>query len=121
MPDQPTELPPRKQDAIHRALLTGLLGNVGARSDGHEYSGVRGKKFHLFPGSALFRHRPPWVMAAEIVETTRLYARTVAGVHPLWVERAAAHMVKRTLSDPHWRPDIGRVLAYEKVTLHGLT
>jgi ATP-dependent helicase HrpA len=121
VPNSPDELPPRKQDAIHRALLTGLLGNVGVRGDGHEYLGVRGKRFHLFPGSALFRHRPPWVMAAEVVETTRLYARTVAGVHPLWVERAAAHMVKRVLTDPHWRADIGRVLAYEKVTLHGLT
>lgn len=121
MPDVPDELPPRKQDAIHRALLTGLIGNVGARADAHEYSGVRGKKFHLFPGSSLFRQRLPWVMAAELVETTRLYARTVAGVHPLWVERAAAHMVKRTLTDPHWRPAIGRVLAYERVTLHGLT
>lgn len=115
------ELPPRKQDAIHRALLTGLLGNVGARSGEHEYSGIRGQKFQLFPGSSLFRRRPAWVMAAELVETTRLYARTVAGVHPLWVERAAAHVVNRTYSDPHWRSDLGRVLAFEKVTLHGLT
>jgi len=60
-------------------------------------------------------------VAAELVETTKLYARTVAGVHPLWVEKAAAHLVKRELTDPHWRPDIGRVLAYEKVTLQGLT
>lgn len=121
MPDELTDLPPRKQDAIHRALLTGLLGTVGARAEGHEYSGVRGKKFHLFPGSSLFRQKPPWVMAAELVETTRVYARTVASVHPMWIERAAAHLVKRTWSDPHWRPDIGRVLANEKVTLHGLT
>ncbi|HSU68666.1 MAG TPA: DUF3418 domain-containing protein, partial [Tepidisphaeraceae bacterium] len=121
MPDPIDELHPRKQDAIHRALLTGLLGNVGVRSDQNEYTGVRGKKFHLFPGSSLFRQRPPWVMAAELVETTRLYARGVASVHPMWVERAAEHMVKRTLSDPHWRPDIGRVLAFERVTLHGLT
>lgn len=121
MPDSAPELPPRKQDAIHRALLTGLLGNVGARSGDHEYSGIRGKKFNLFPGSSLFRRRPPWVMSAELVETAKVYARTVASVHPLWVERAAAHMVKREYSDPHWRADIGRVLAFEKVTLHGLT
>ena len=121
VPDGSPELPPRKQDAIHRALLTGLLGNVGARNGEHEYSGIRGKKFNLFPGSALFRRRPPWVMSAELVETAKVYARTVAGVHPLWVERAAAHMVKRTFSDPHWRADVGRVLAFEKVTLHGLT
>lgn len=121
MSPAPDELHPRKKDAIHRALLTGLLGNVGARSDQNEYTGVRGKKFHLFPGSSLFRQRPPWVMAAELVETTRLYARGVAPVHPMWIERAAAHMVKRTLTDPHWRADIGRVLAFERVTLHGLT
>jgi ATP-dependent helicase HrpA len=119
--DEPAELPPQKQDAIHRALLTGLLANVGMRSDGHEYAGVRGKKFFLFPGSSLFKRRPHWVMAGELVETTRVYAHNVASVHPLWVERAAAHLVKRTWSDPHWRPEIGRVLAYEKVTLHGLT
>jgi ATP-dependent helicase HrpA len=118
---EPTELSPQRQDAIHRALLTGLLANVGMRSDGNEYAGVRGKKFHLFPGSSLFRRRPQWVMAGELVETTRVYAHNVAAVHPLWIERAAAHLVKRTWSDPHWRPDIGRVLAYEKVTLHGLT
>lgn len=121
MPDPVPELPPRKQDAIHRALLAGLVGNVGARDFGIEYQGVRGKKFHLFPGSSLFRQRPPWVMSAELVETTRLYARTNAAVHPMWVERAAAHLVQRTYSDPHWRQDIGRVLAFEKVTLHGLT
>lgn len=121
MPDSPSEIPPRKQDAIHRALLTGLLGNVGTRSGDHEYSGIRGKKFNLFPGSSLFRRRPPWVMSAELVETAKVYARTVAGVHPLWVERAAAHMVKRAYTDPHWRADIGRVLAFERVTLHGLT
>ena len=121
MAEEIPELPQAKQDAIHRALLAGLVGNVGARNEGVEYSGVRGKKFYLFPGSSLFRQKPPWAMAAELVETTKLYARTVAGVHPLWVERAAGHLVKRTFSDPHWRADIGRVLAYEKVTLQGLT
>ena len=121
MPPPVPELPPRKQDAIHRALLSGLLGNVGARSEGVEYQGVRGKKFHLYPGSALFRQKPPWVMSAELVETTKVYARTNVAVHPMWVERAAAHLVNRAYSDPHWRPDIGRVLAYERVTLHGLT
>ena len=120
MSEELAELPPQKEDAIHRALLTGLLANVGARSDGSEYSGVSGKKFHLFPGSSLFRRRPPLVMAGELIETTKVYAHDVAAVHPMWIERAAAHLVKRTWSDPHWRPEIGRVLAYEKVTLHGL-
>jgi ATP-dependent helicase HrpA len=120
VPQDLPELPPQKEDAIHRALLTGLLANVGARADGSEYAGVRGKKFHLFPGSSLFRRRPPLVMAGELIETTRIYAHNVAAVHPMWIERAAAHLVNRTWSDPHWRPEIGRVLAYEKVTLQGL-
>lgn len=115
------DLPPRKQDAIHRALLSGLIGSVGARVDGSEYTGIRGKKFLLFPGSALYRQRPPWVMAAEVVETTRVYAHTVAPVHPRWVERMAAHLVKRDYSDPQWRPEFGRVIADERVTLYGLT
>src|SRR5207248_3663802 len=114
------DLHPSKRDAIHRALLAGLLGNVGQKADAHEYTGVRGRKFHLFPGSALFRRTPPWVVAAEMVETTRLYARTVAPINPLWVERAAAHLVKRTYADPHWAPHAGKVLAFERVTLHGL-
>jgi len=128
VPHAANEITPRKQDAIHRALLTGLLGNVGARASDKgnagergEYDGVRGKKFHLFPGSTIFRARPPWVMAAELVETSRVYARTLAEVRPGWIERAAAHLVKREWADPHWRPDLGRVLAFERVTLHGLT
>lgn len=107
-------------DAIHRALLTGLLHNIGNKGDAHEYTGVRGKKFHLFPGSALFHKKPPWVMAAEIVETSRTYARTVAQIDPVWVERAAAHLVHRSYSEPHWQRKTARVVAYEKVVLHGL-
>lgn len=121
MADPVDDLPPRKQDAIHRALLAGLIGSVGVRVDGPEYAGVRGKTFHLFPGSALYRRRPPWVMAAEVVETTRVYAHTAAPMHPMWVERAAAHLVKRDYSDPQWRPELGRVIANERVTLQGLT
>jgi len=115
------QMAPGKEDAIHRALLAGLLGNVGMRSEGVEYSGVRGKKFYLFPGSSLFRQKPSWAMAAELVETTKLYARTVASVHPLWIERVGSHLLKRTYTDPHWKAEIGRVLAYEKVMLQGLT
>ena len=73
-------LDPAKYDAVHRALLTGLLSNVGYKSDGHEYTGARGTKFFIFPGSALFKSKPQWVMSAELVETTRLYARTVAAI-----------------------------------------
>lgn len=111
---------PARADAIHRALLTGLLGNIGVRADGYEYSGPRNLKFNLFPGSALFKRRPQWVMAAELVQTTKLYARTVGPIRPEWVERAAAHLVKREYWDPHWRKERARVEAWERVTLYGL-
>jgi ATP-dependent helicase HrpA len=108
-------------DSIHRALLVGLLSNIGVKSDSFEYNGARGVKFHLFPGSALFSRKPQWVMAAEIVETTKLYARTVASIRPEWVERLAPHLLKKSYSDPHWQPHTGHVMAFEKVTLYGLT
>ena len=79
---------PAGPDRVHRALLTGLLSNVGVKADTGEYAGTRGAKFFLFPGSVLFKRKPAWVMAAELVETTRLYARTNARVTPEWIERA---------------------------------
>lgn len=109
-----------RNDAIHRALLTGLLGNVGLRTEPHEYTGARNTKFYIFPGSSLFQQKPPWVMAGELVETTRLYARTVAPVKPQWIERAAEHLVKREYAEPHWRRETANVVAYERVTLYGL-
>src|SRR5688572_14857199 len=111
---------PRRYDAIHRALLAGLLGNVGMKTGDFEYTGARGTKFHIFPGSGLFRIKPRWVVAGELVETTRLYARTVAGIDPRWVERVAAHLVKREYTEPHWRRDTANVVAHERVTLYGL-
>ena len=114
------EMPPARFDAIHRAVLAGLLGNVGLKSDSHEYTGARGTKFSIFPGSGLFRNKPKWVVAAEIVETTKLYARTAARVQPEWIEQIAEHLVRRTHTDPRWQPERGYVVAYEKVTLYGL-
>ncbi len=114
------ELSPKHLDAIHRSLLTGLLSNVGTRTEAHEYLGARGIKFNIFPGSALFKRKPAWVMAAELVETTKLYARAVATIQPHWIERAAAHLVKRTYTEPHWQRLSGHVAAFEKVTLFGL-
>jgi ATP-dependent helicase HrpA len=114
------ELSPKHIDAIHRALLAGLLGNVGVRSEAHEYLGGGGKKFSIFPGSGLFKRKPAWIMAAEIVETTKLYARTVAAIQPQWIERLAQHLVKRTYTEPHWQPQSAHVAAFEKVTLYGL-
>ena len=111
---------PAGPDRVHRSLLTGLLSNVGNKTEGTEYAGTRGAKFFLFPGSVLFRVRPPWVMSAEVVETTKLYARTVAKVTPEWVERAAAHLLKYTYTDPQWNANRSDVTAGERVSLRGL-
>ncbi len=111
---------PAPPEHIHRALLTGLLGNIGLRGETSEYQGTRGSRFSIFPGSSLFRKTPRWVMAAEIVETTRLYARTVAPIHVEWIERLAPHLMKRSYSDPHWEKETVHVRAWERVTLHGL-
>ena len=109
-------------EQIHRALLTGLVGNIGMKSvDGHDYQGARGIHFHLFPGSGLFKGKPKWVMAAELMETTKLYARTVAAIDPQWVEKEAPHLVKYHYFDPHWEKSRGEVVASERVTLYGLT
>jgi ATP-dependent helicase HrpA len=106
--------------AIHRALLAGLLGNVGYKSDAHEYTGAQGKKFSVFPGSVLFKRKPQWLMSAELVERTKLYARTNAKVQAEWIERAAEHLVKRTYSEPRWDEETANVVADEKVMLYGL-
>lgn len=111
---------PAAYDAVHRAVLSGLLSNIGLRTDGHEYTGAHGTKFFIFPGSGQFRKSPAWLMAAEIVETTRLYARCVARIQPQWIEALAAHLVKRHYSDPAWNEDSAQVTASERVSLYGL-
>ena len=109
-------------EQIHRALLTGLIANVGMKSpDGNDYTGARGSRFHLFPASALFKAKPKWVMAAELVETTRLYARDIAVIQPEWIEQEASHLVRYHYFDPHWEQKRGEVVASERVTLYGLT
>ena len=109
-------------EQIHRALLTGLITNVGMKSpDGNDYTGARGSRFHLFPASALFKAKPKWVMAAELVETTRLYARDVAVIQPEWIEQEAPHLVRYHYFEPHWEQKRGEVVASERVTLYGLT
>ncbi|MFH9987633.1 ATP-dependent RNA helicase HrpA [Streptomyces luteogriseus] len=119
-------------DRIHLSLLAGLLSHVGmkdvkeaggegGRSSGkNEYLGARNAKFAIFPGSALFKKPPRFVMSAELVETSRLWARVNAKIEPEWVEPLAAHLVKRTYSEPHWEKDQAAVMAYEKVTLYGV-
>jgi ATP-dependent helicase HrpA len=118
---RPNEIPASYEE-IHRALLAGLLGNIGFKSDEDgEYSGARGIRFSLFPGSVLRKARPKWVVAAELTETTRLYARCVAKIDPAWVERIAGGLCKKHYFDPHWEKTSAQVSAYERVTLYGLT
>jgi ATP-dependent helicase HrpA len=108
-------------DAIHRALLAGLLAHVGAYDDRtRDYQGARGSRFVIFPGSALARRRPDWVVAAELVETSRLFARVCAQIDPAWVEQAAGNLVRRSYSEPRWSKRRGSVVATERVTLFGL-
>lgn len=116
----PKEISPLKSESIHRALLSGLLANVGAKGEMHEYHGARGAKFSIFPGSALFKKNPRWVVAAELVETTRLYARTIGPIRPEWIERVGAHLIKRTYSEPTWNAQTAHVNAIEKVSLYSL-
>ena len=106
---------------IHMSLLAGLLSHIGLYDQRkREYSGARGTRFAVFPGSALFKKTPDWVMAAELVETSRLWARVAAKFDPLWVEEVAPHLIKRSYSEPHWSKSRGAVMAYEKVTLYGV-
>jgi ATP-dependent helicase HrpA len=111
-------------DRIHLSLLAGLLSHIGMKDvkEGakNEYLGARNAKFAVFPGSALFKKPPRFVMSAELVETSRLWARVNARIEPEWVEPLAAHLVKRTYSEPHWEKDQAAVMAYEKVTLYGV-
>ncbi|GAB4364395.1 MAG: ATP-dependent RNA helicase HrpA [Methylohalobius crimeensis] len=106
---------------IHRAILSGLLSQVGFRKDKFEYEGARGLKFFIFPGSGLFKTRPKWLISAEQVETSKVYARINAHVEPQWIEQCADHLVKRHHYDPHWERKGRRVAAFERVTLFGLT
>ncbi|MDD2724810.1 MAG: ATP-dependent RNA helicase HrpA [Methylovulum sp.] len=110
-----------RYENIHRALLTGLLSNIGFRHETHEYLGARGLKFFIFPGSGLHKVKPKWIMAAEQVETSKVYARNVARIEPEWIEACAGHLVKHTHYDPHWEKKAGRSAVYERTMLYGLT
>jgi ATP-dependent helicase HrpA len=113
--------PVGKHDDIHKSLLAGLLSHIGAYEERkREYAGARGTRFAIFPGSALFKKSPDWVMAAELVETSRLWARVAARFDPVWAEEIAPQLLKRTYSEPHWSRRLGSVMAYEKVTLYGV-
>ncbi|WP_367399089.1 ATP-dependent RNA helicase HrpA [Halomonas sp. 707D7] len=105
---------------LHQALLSGLLSNIGNLLENREYLGARNRKFFIHPGSGLAKKTPKWVMAFELVETTKLYARTVARIDPEWIEPQATHLVKRSYSEPHWEMKRAQVVAFEQVTLFGL-
>src|SRR5574343_1209487 len=107
---------------LHKALLTGLIGNVGMKSqESDDYTGARGSNFLVFPGTGLKKSRPKWIVVAELVETSKLYGRCVAKIEPEWVETVAPHLVKLHHYEPHWEKSRGEVVASERVTLFGLT
>jgi ATP-dependent helicase HrpA len=108
-------------EAIHRALLTGLLGGIGERTDRGDYLGARGLRFAIAPGTPLATRPPRWIMAATLVETRRVYARLVAAIEPGWIEAAAPHLLRRSYDEPEWSPERGFVAARETVVLYGLT
>jgi ATP-dependent helicase HrpA len=105
---------------FHQAVLTGFLGSIGSLQEKREYAGARGTRFVIAPGTPLATKPPQWIVAASLMETTRVYARMVAAVEPPWIESAGAHLIKRTHSEPHWVEDRGFVAALESVSLYGL-
>ncbi len=108
-------------EAIHKALLSGLLGHIGLISEeDRNYLGARGIRFHIHPGSALLKKAGRWIVAAELVETSRLFARCIAKIEPEWLEQVGAHLVRKHVFEPHWEKGPGQVAAWERVTLHGL-
>ena len=108
-------------DAIHKALLTGLLGHIGLISEEDKnYLGARGIRFFIHPGSSLLKKAGRWIVAAELVETSRLFARCIARIEPEWLEQVGAHLIRKHVYEPHWEKGPGQVVAWERVTLHGL-
>ena len=107
--------------AVHTALLAGLLGNIAQLHEGREYLGARNRKLQIFPGSSQARKRPRWLVAAEIVETSRVYAREVAAIDPEWAIGINPDLLKRQYHQPRWQPRSGRVMAHERILLYGLT
>ncbi|WP_145012489.1 ATP-dependent RNA helicase HrpA [Pseudomonas oryzihabitans] len=106
--------------ALHKAILAGLLSQIGQKSEDGDYLGARQRRFWIHPSSVIGRKKPTWIMAAELVETTKLFARMVAKIEPDWIEPVAGHLVKKTHLEHHWEKKRGQVVAYEQVTLYGL-
>ena len=110
----------RNYAAVHKAILAGLLSQIGQKTEEGDYSGARQRRFRVHPGSVLGRRKPNWLMAAELVETSQLFARMVARIEPDWIEPLATHLVKKTWLEPHWEKKRGQVVAFEQVSLYGL-
>ena len=107
-------------DTIHQAILSGLLSHLGQLDENKEFKGARGSKFYIFPGSALAKKPPKWIMAAELVETSRLFARMAGKIEAQWIEPLAKHLLKYSYSEPHWEKKQGAVMAFEQASLYGL-
>ncbi|HDS1736209.1 ATP-dependent RNA helicase HrpA [Pseudomonas sp. BP8] len=105
---------------MHKAILSGLLSQIGHKTEDGDYLGARQRRFWIHPSSGIGRKRPQWVMAAELVETTKLYARMVAKIEPDWIEPLAGHLIKKNHFEPHWEKKRGQVVAYEQITLYGM-
>lgn len=115
---------PAAYPAVHKALLAGLLGNIGVKNDEPgdlHYLGARNRKFSIFPGSSQFKKKPRWLMAAELLETSKLYAHSIAKVEPEWILELGQHLLKHHYYEPHYNAKNGQVLAYDRITLFGLT
>ena len=106
--------------AVHKAILSGLLSQIGQKSEDGDYLGARQRRFWIHPSSVIGRKKPAWVMTAELVETTKLFARMVAKIEPDWIEPLAGHLIKKNHFEPHWEKRRGQVVAFEQVTLYGL-
>ncbi|MFJ4429926.1 ATP-dependent RNA helicase HrpA [Pseudomonas sp. NPDC089395] len=111
---------PSDYQKMHKAILSGLLSQIGQKTEEGDYQGARQRRFWVHPSSGIGRKRPQWLMAAELVETTKLYARMVAKIEPDWIEPLAGHLVKKNHFEPHWEKKRGQVVAYEQITLYGL-
>ncbi|SVD99396.1 uncharacterized protein METZ01_LOCUS452250, partial [marine metagenome] len=106
--------------SIHRAILAGFLGQIAQKSVSTDYTGARNRHYHVFPASSQFKRKPKWIVAASLVETSRLFARTVAEIDVRWIEPIAEHLVKRRYFEPYFAESQGQVLCHEELTLYGL-
>ena len=118
--DISTNSEPASYDALHKAILSGMLSHIGFRAEQKEYIGARNRRFVMAPGSAGYKKPPKWLVAAELVETSKLFARMVARVEPEWIEECGRELLKYQYFEPHWQQQRGQVVATEQSSLYGL-